>query len=99
MSKGKTAMFNDPLCTRALHRQPLGDQVPQSEGGIVWELFKEKARIVGGFGYLDGSCDTSVVREARRGGWGIALFSREGEKRSNSQRTNLAPTSPDAPSG
>ena len=53
---------------------------PQVDGGIVWEFFKEAPRLGGGFGYLDGSCDTSVVREARRGGWAIALFSREGEK-------------------
>ena len=61
-------------------KQPLGEIVPKADGGIVWEFFKERPRLGGGFGYLDGSCDTSVVREARRGGWGIALFSREGEK-------------------
>ena len=77
----RAAGKDDPLYTRALVKHPAAGFLPPLEGGIEW-LFPAAgaaadgttdSSIGGHLGFLDGSCDTHIIRECRRAGWSVVF--------------------------
>ena len=89
LRRGRDSAPDDPLTTRASAFHPMTGQTAAKDGNVVREFYdngvpvppgepKQASQIGGGYGYLDGSCDTELVTEARRAGWAAVFTTKQG---------------------
>ena len=80
----RAAAKDDPLFTRALVEHLVAGFLPPTEGGIEWEFPAQNGdsesppQIGGHLGFLDGSCDTHLIKECRRAGWSVVFTGPDG---------------------